>query len=275
MEDELVLLGGDLRMHWAARELRRQGRAVITCCVPHEPEQPLPHRISTLVLPFPAFQGERIRGASTPGVKEILPALQPGSRVFGGLLEPWAAAFGERGAQCCELYGSEPLTTANAALTAEGAMALAMQHLPIALEGMHCLVIGFGRIGKLLARKLSALGAEVRVSARSASDRAMAEALGYGSEETGHYHHGLSAYELILNTVPHRILTASQLAGVREDCLLVELASQPGGIPRDSCEALGLSYLAAPGLPGSYAPKTAGILYARSILAGSEGKDGH
>lgn len=273
MDHTITLVGGDARSTWAARYLRQQGRTVICCGVPGEGEQSLPRKISTLILPFPAFQGELIRGVSAIPVRELLPSLQEGSRVFGGLLGAWAEEFGARGAHCCELYGAEPLTTANAALTAEGAISLAMANLPIALEGAECLVIGFGRIGKLLARKLSALGAKVTVSARSAADRAMAETWGCSSQETGIYRRGLGQYDLILNTVPREILNDAQLRQLSPECLLVELASAPGGFSTECCRSLGLNALAAPGLPGKYAPKTAGILYARSILEFPEGKD--
>lgn len=273
MDNAITLVGGDGRSAWTAEYLRQRGFSVACCGVPGAPEQSLPKKIRTLILPFPAFQGELIRGQSAIPVRELLPSLQEGSRVYGGLLDAWAAEFGARGAHCCELYGSEPLTTANAALTAEGAISLAMENLPIALEGAKCLIIGFGRIGKLLAKKLSALGAQVAVSARSAADRAMAEAWGCSSQETGIYRRGLGQYDLIFNTVPREILSLAQLEQLSPQCLLVELASAPGGFSMEHCKNLGLNALAAPGLPGKYAPKTAGILYARSILEFPEGKD--
>lgn len=273
MDNEITLVGGDLRSHWAAWYLRKRGISLRCCGVPNQPEEALPRRIKNLVLPFPSFQGELIRGASAIPVRELLPALQEGSRVFGGLLGSWAEVFGERGARCCELYGAEPLTTANAALTAEAAVSLAMEQLPISLQGANCLVIGFGRIGKLLAGKLRALGAQVCVSARSAADRAMVQQWGLESDETGIYRRGLFHYDILWNTVPERILTSAQLAQLSADCLLIELASAPGGFSPETCADLGLRQIAAPGLPGKYAPKTAGILYARSILDFPEGKD--
>ena len=273
MDNEITLVGGDLRSYWAAQYLRQQGMDVRCCGVPGEEGQVIPKTIRNLILPFPSFQGELIRGASAIPVRALLPSLGQGSRVFGGMLDPMAAVFHERGAHCCELYGSEPLTTANAALTAEAAVFLAMERLPIALEGTNCLVIGFGRIGKLLAQKLRSLGAEVCVCARNAGDRAMAEAWGCKSDKTGLYRRGLSDYAVIFNTVPRQILSSHQLEQLSKDCLLIELASAPGGFSLETCKALGLQSVAAPGLPGKYAPKTAGILYAQSILAFPEGED--
>lgn len=275
MDNEIILVGGDLRSHWAAWYLRKRGFALTTCGVPLEQEMPLPQHLQTVILPFPAFQGELIRGAAAIPVGELLWRLGEDSRVYGGLLGKWRGAFEGKGAHCYELYGAEPLTTANAASTAEGAIALAMEHMPITLQGARCLVIGWGRIGKLLSGKLRALDAQVTVTVRKAADRALAEAFGLLTDQTGEYLHGLSQFDLVFNTVPQEVLTPIQLARLNKACLLIELASAPGGFSPEDCGELGLRCIAAPGLPGKYAPKTAGILYAQSILEFPEGKDGH
>ena len=54
---------------------------------------------------------------------------------------------------------------ANAVPTAEGAVQLAMEELPITLHGARVLVVGFGRVGKLTAHRFRALGARVSVAA--------------------------------------------------------------------------------------------------------------
>ena len=166
-----------------------------------------------------------------------------------------------------DLYDTEPLTTANAVPTAEGALALAIGHSPITLHGAACLVIGYGRIGKILAQRLRALGAMVTVAARKSADRALAEGFGLQSDVTGAYLHGLSQYDFVFNTVPSLTLDETQLRQLPPHCLLVELASPPYGIDRAACERLGLTHVPAAGLPGKFAPKTAGALYAQSILA--------
>lgn len=49
----------------------------------------------------------------------------------------------------------------NAVPTAEGAIQIAMEQTDVTLHGLPVLVIGHGRIGSLLARRLAALGAKV------------------------------------------------------------------------------------------------------------------
>lgn len=269
MSATYYVLGGDNRSYWAALHLRKNGQEVFTWGVPQLENSPLPNRFSAtdrLVLPFPSFQGEKLRGETGICIQDLLERVQIGTKVFGCLFSAHRAAFEGRGAGVCDLYDAEPLTTANAVPTAEGAIQWAMVHSPIVLHGSRCLVIGFGRIGRVLAQKLHALSADVTVSARKDADCAMAEALGMRSDKTGVYHQGLSQFDFVFNTVPAQVLSEEQLGQLPASCVLIELASAPYGIPESVCRQLGLSYHLAAGLPGICAPATAGALYAEYIL---------
>ena len=70
----------------------------------------------------------------------------------------------------------EEYRIANARLTAEGAIALLRPET--GLSGAHVLLLGYGRIARLLARELQKAGALVTAAARSAEQRAWAEAEG-------------------------------------------------------------------------------------------------
>lgn len=260
------VLGGDARNGWAARHLAANGHTVRCFGVPEKPDTPLPFYIERLVLPFPSCQGALVRGHSAIPMEEVLQRVDADSTVYGGLLGAWREALEHHGARVRDLYGTEPLTTANAIPTAEGAIQLAMDRTPITLHGANALVIGFGRVGKILARKLHGLSACVTVTARKAADLALAEAMGLQTDLTGRYLHGLSQYDFIFNTVPVTVLTEEQLDQISPDCLLMELASLPGGFSQDYCRARGVNYLFAPGLPGRCAPKSAGAIYAQNIL---------
>ena len=263
---EFWILGGDERNRWAAEYLCGIGHEVHTFGVPGCSDEPMPLYMERTVLPFPSFQGALLRGVSAIPIEEILHRVDGDSTIFGGLIGTWARAFAHRKARVFDLYSSEPLTTANTVPTAEGAICLAKEHSPITLHGANCLVLGYGRVGKILAAKLQALSAHVTVALRKAPDQALAEALGLDTDRISVYSRGLAQYDFVFNTVPAEVLTGEQLARLDKSCVLLELASAPGGFSRTQCEALGLTCCHAPGLPGKYAPKTAGILYAQSIL---------
>ena len=146
----------------------------------------------------------------------------------------------------------------NALPTAEGAIQIALEELPITLHGARVLVIGFGRVGKALSRRLAGLGAKVSVAARKWADLAWAESCGYCGEQTEHLAGWLCGYDLVVNTVPAPVLGLTELADLKPDCLVIDLASKPGGVDFDAAARLGVKVIWALSLPGKVAPVTAG-----------------
>ena len=130
------------------------------------------------------------------------------------------------------------------------------------VSGLDELNAAFGRIGRLLAVKLKALGAAVTVAARREESRAEAEALGYTALPFDTLSGG---FDYVVNTVPERVLGEAFLCCLPETALLLELASAPGGYDRNLAENLGLRCLAAPGLPGRSAPQSAAELLRREF----------
>ena len=148
--------------------------------------------------------------------------------------------------------------TANALPTAEGAIQIAMEELPITLHDARVLVIGFGRLGRTLAPRLRALGARVWVSARRYEQRAAAECMGLNSEGMDHLSDWLCSYDIVFNTVPAPVLGVEELAALKERALVIDLASRPGGVDMDAAATLGVRVIWALSLPGKVAPVTSG-----------------
>ena len=163
-------------------------------------------------------------------------------------------------ASCCwqGRFQREELTVANAAATAESALQIAMEHLDRTLLGMECLVLGFGRIGKLLAYRLHGLGAHVTVTARKPADLAWIRAYGWQALETGRLDGALCDFGAVFNTVPSPVLGHLLLAQLPKGCLCVELASVQG-IDLAAAEELGLPHVWARSLPGRMVPAAAAV----------------
>ena len=147
--------------------------------------------------------------------------------------------------------------TANAFPTCEGALQLAMEQTAFTLQNARCLVIGAGRIGMLLARKLYALDAQVTVSARCTRDFARIAAAGLHALDTRRLVGHLAGFDLIFNTVPAPILTTEVLSDMKPPCFIIELASLPGGVAADTLLPDGCRVLHALSLPGKVAPLSA------------------
>ena len=177
--------------------------------------------------------------------------LPPGTPVFGGRLRGLPMQITP-----VDLLQDPQYTAANADITARCALRLICKELNRTLLHLPVLVIGWGRIGKLLAKYLHALDADCFVFARKPEDRALLSALGYCAIDETQMLSLLPHLELIVNTVPAIILdeeTAKRCPG-----LLIDLASSPGIISD--------RVLWARGLPGKIAPESSGALIANTVI---------
>lgn len=159
----------------------------------------------------------------------------------------------------------EEYQIAIARLTAEGAIALLRPET--GLSGAHILLLGYGRIARLLARELQKAGALVTAAARSGEQRAWAEAEGIEALPLDALSGALDRFDVIIGTIPAPVLTEPLLALVRKDALLMELASAPGGIDAAAAHERGLRYIRAPGLPAKYAPERAAVILRDAVYA--------
>jgi len=257
------VLGGDARQRYLALSLCSRGYPVSPLAVPGLEDDPRWEAGDVIILPIPSRDAQdRISGTGLSAA-ELARKLSPAVRVFGGKLGDTAAVF-PRYEDCLSW---PELAEANAIPTAEGAIQLAMEALPVTVHKNRFLVIGAGRIGTALTRRLLALGGEVTLCARREESMEEIAGLGARPEKTGVYRCGLGDYVCIFNTVPSPVLTPAQLRETDPACIYIELASAPGGCSPEQCAAAGRQYLAGGGLPGRVAPKTAGELLARSILS--------
>ena len=208
---------------------------------------PCPDRHAThLLLPVPSFDPDgRIKGGGS--LEALLWQLPEDVVIIGGMLDrPELAKY-----QTVDLLEDPGYVAENAAITAYCAIRLAMQQLPVMLKHCPTLIVGWGRIGKCLARLLRQMDATVTIAARKEADRAMIGALGYTAVDTD----GIDPrpYRLIFNTAPQMVL-----AHCPGNSLKIDLASKPG--------IGGNDVIWARGLPGKDAPESSGALIAKTVL---------
>lgn len=226
------------------------------CSIADSPTDAVTH----LLLPVPSFdQNGQIRGGGD--LKQILSSLPKSVTVVGGNLQhPLLEDYNTLDLLQDALYLSQ-----NAAITADCAIQIARNHLPVVLRGCPVLILGWGRIGKCLAQMLKAAGAEVTVAARKEADLAMLQALGYRVEKINKMQYSLMRYRLIFNTAPAEVLSKEQVSLCREDCIKVELASTAG--------IAGDNVIIARGLPGKDAPESSGMLIAKTVIRLCSGRE--
>ena len=254
------VIGGDRRQEALASLLRAEGRMVWTYGVGEESgtlEQAAAADVVLLPLPLCREEGV-VNCAGAPLTTEALfRRFRRGQLLLAGQVKPaQQAEAASRGLTLEDYFLREELAVANAAATAEAALQAAMERLDRTLLNMDCLVLGFGRIGKLLSFRLHGLGARVTAAARKPADRAWIRACGWQALDSGSLSGHLSGFGTVFNTAPALLLDHPLLAELPDHCLVVDLASVTG-VDTAAAEKLGIPYIWARSLPGRLKPASA------------------
>lgn len=270
-EKNIWVVGGDRRQVYLAGLLREDGHTLHTVGL-GEKERGLDDLALAhcVILPLPVLgKNGRIHTPLSQekiDLSQVLDHMRPGQVLCGGMVSPEVREAGEgAGLQVFDYYAREECMVANAVPTAEGAVQVAMEQMPFTLHSGRVLVLGFGRVGKLTAHRMRALGARVTVAAADYGDLAWAAAYNYESIRLEELACELGGFQLIVNTIPAQVLDARRLAWVDPAVFILDLASAPGGVDLIRGEELGLHILQAPGLPGRTAPVTAAAAIRDSI----------
>ena len=294
-----TVIGGDGRMTHLAERLAEEGHSVnlLGCgqdCLPARDRtldlricstlQKATENTNVLILPLPATRdGMTVHCPRDPDLTVSLDELSshlsrhPDAILFGGKLpREFVQGDTERSPRIIDYYGNQVLRLRNAYITAEAALMTAMELTDRTLRDTSVAVLGYGRIGKYLARLLHTLGADVTVCARR--EESLFEAASEGCHPLliteNDSMNGLRPlcrnHAILFNTIPSHIMTRELLTGLERDTLLIDLASSPFGVcdgdVREATARNDLRYLRAPSLPGSYAPRDAGRILAECIL---------
>ena len=285
----IAVLGGDIRMNFAARKLVELGHDVREWGRNRDDDAIVFSKqanewfsdVDVLMFPLPtSFDGTHIwtplhESGDDLRMETFFRSAANKLWLVGRLNESLSLRIKQEGIDCIDYFESEILQLKNALPTAQGAIEIAMRELSIVLDGAKVAVIGYGRIGEVLSHKLKVLGANVTVYARRQESCIRAEIFGCNSKQIIQPSRGDDIFDfdtntrVIFNTVPSRLFTRSVLQSLPRECLIIDLASAPGGIEINAANELGIRFIWATALPGKCAPESAGIFLgetAHSIL---------
>ena len=264
MEKTFGVAGGGQRAAELVRLLKLDGYSVSAYGVESPETEALEDALGAdvVILPVPLFgpNGTLNCPGADLSAPELLAKFRPGQRVFAGMIPP-EIVNGARaaGISMTDYMKLEPVAIANAAATADAALCLTMQETRDTVAGKRCLVLGFGRIGKLLCHRLRGAGASVTAAARNPNDRAWIRAFGLDALDASCLTGRLSGFQIVYNTIPAPILGEELLRELPPDCFLMDLASERG------IDAQAASVIWARGLPGRVVPRGAAAIL-REIL---------
>lgn len=277
----VTMLGGDRREVELARSLVQQGASLRLVGLP-----PLDGAKSdtdgvvaaswaqVVILPMSGPDGQgRVPTPLAPDVElrlddELFRAVGSRRPLFIGVLPgAFQSAAKARGVRVVEWTAFDEIAIDNSIPTAEGAVLLAMERLPVTIHGSASLVVGFGRCGFTLARLLHVMGSDVEVAARSPADRARIRELGMRPRSFAELAEAAAGKDVVFNTVPVVVLTAAVLERTKPDVLIVDIASHPAGTNFEAARRLGRQAVHVLGIPGKTAPVTAGRILAKHAPA--------
>ena len=189
-------------------------------------------------------------------IREMMHVINAKVLIAGGIAPEVYEMANDEYIEIIDIMKREELAVLNTIATAEGTIQVAIENTNKIIHGSEILILGFGRIGKVLARKLAGLSAKVTCAARKDEDLAWIQAYGHKATNINSLGENLKLYDIIINTVPHIILNEERLKYIKKDCLLIDLASNPGGIDKKAVKDNKLKFVWALSLPGKVAPIT-------------------
>lgn len=194
-------------------------------------------------------------------IDDLFNAISNKTLIAGAISEKIIEKASKRNIEIIDLLKFEEFTILNVIPTVEGAIQISMEETEYTINGSNCLILGFGRIGKLLALVLKSLRANVFCMARKETDITWINAYGYNEVRIEDLEDNLNKeYDIIFNTIPSEILNKKRLEIIKNyNPLIIELASYPGGIDFETANKLGMNIIKAQGLPGKVAPLTTAI----------------
>ena len=253
MPKTFCVVGHDARQQAAARVLRRAGYGVTAA----------DNAAAADYILLPMSQGrvsdEVARALQGAGQGTLILAGRPGM--------PVRMAAREAGLPLIDYFLRPELECLNAVPTAEGCLELLLRLRERTIWESGFLVLGYGRVGRAVARRLVLLGGRVTVAARSPEQRANARCAGCRAAPLTALPTLLPGFDAVINTVPAPVLPRALLQQLPGGALIIDLASLPGGTDFAAAEELGLHAEHALALPGRCAPQTAGALIAQTVLA--------
>lgn len=282
MSERYIIAGGDMRFSALAEQLAEKDRVCTVGfdrnifssdrIISAENVMSVPYRADCLVLPLPVSSDGITLNApfysGTVSLSELTSCVRKDGIVLGGRISSGVRElFTSKGIEVVDYFEREELAVLNALATAEGALQIALEEQPVIISGSNVLILGMGRIAKSLIRILQGFGAHITAAARKYSDMAWAEIFGCDTAEISSLADSepLRKADIIFNTVPHLILNEELLRCCNKSCLIIDLASKPGGMDMEAAGRLGLRAIWALSLPGKTAPVSSGRMIARTI----------
>jgi len=229
MEKSITVIGGDLRIVKLIEMLDKDGYKVYTYALENSEEllsmdgvemcptlEEAVSKSKVVVGPVPLSSDRRRLsapfGRNNVELEDFIPALKGKYLIAGniGIKEQLES----NNVQCTDLLKREEFSVLNTIATAEGTIQIAMEETQRTLHASNVLIMGFCRIGKVLAKMLDGIGAKVYCEARKNEDISWIKAYGYEPVRLKKMKEQLNQFDIIMNTIPALVLGKEELTKI-------------------------------------------------------------
>ena len=257
---KITIIGGDKRLQKVKERLLKEGFTVDTLGL-YEGDKGDISTSQFLIFPVPTTKDGI--NVYTP-LTDAKIALEDISRKIAGNQLILSCNYIFENKKCVDYGSLDSYALLNAVPTAEGAIKIAVENTGFTLWKSRCLVIGYGRVGKVLANRLKAFGCDVTVTARKPSDLSLADTLGFNYINTEDLNYAKLDFDIIFNTVDVKVVDDEKLKDTK-CALIIDLATHYG-ISLEAAEKQGIKTIKASGLPSKVAPQTAAEILSKTLI---------
>ncbi len=275
--NNFLIIGGDNRQCFMADYFENKGKTVYVYGIPENNNRKNINSLNTalkdadaIILPLPVTKdGKNIYTTSNQksiSIDDFAAAAESDRLIFAGMLNNGIYnKLNKKGNKVFDYFRREEVSILNSIPTVQGILKTIFENINYTVHSSECAVFGYGKTGKLTASALKSLGANVTVCARKYSDTSLAFANGMNGCLINKFHNIADRYDIIINTVPSVVIDRQIIKELKENCLIIDVASAPYGTDFAQAEKYGIKALQCPSLPGKTAPKTAGEIIAKGI----------
>lgn len=247
------IIGGDLRNFYLAKQLLAHGNIVSLFGFENIEKTNVDENniesSNVIILPMPFTKDNKnlnlVYSDNKIPVNEFIEKLKEKIIFSGNLETKYMEKLKRNNCKIIDIMKDEEFAILNAISTAEATIEIMLKNSRKTLQSCNCLVMGFGRIGKILFNKLKGLNANVTCIPMNGEEKAWSIAYGQNIVNSNI---NLYEYDIIVNTIPKDILK-EKLRKVNKETLIIDVASKPYGIDRKIVEEEKLNFIEALALP--------------------------
>lgn len=277
--ERILILGGDERLAELAKLLGNKGYTISTYghenlreknIMEYETLEEAINENKVIIGPVPFNNGQKINmklSNKIARVDDFIRFVKSDKIIYLGYPDQYFIDLAEsKGIKYQDYNRDENYQIINAEITAEGAISIILNERNITIHDSRILLLGYGRIGKILSNYLKVFNDSLYVAVRKNIDLVWIEMNGCKGIRLDNIDSIIKDIDIVINTIPAKVISNSSIDKMDKNSLIVDLASKPGGLDHDYAREKGIKTIHALGLPGKTAPISAAKAILNTIL---------